>query len=534
MLAKAAQEFDELCEIKDIKDRVRIACEKFSAGNISAKAIRLLYDKLDTQNKMTLLEGIYDEKNPNTLENMRRCPPNMFLFEGLSHKRREQYSLAFIIAQEIIYKYKVCKIPENKQRYEKACRDVENLILAKYGLEDNVPWLLENGKRIALEKIIRRKEHTTSKLNLPTNMTIGVELEFTGVDRRIVGNFMGRLGLNVVDKILHVGHEEKSFSAWQIKSDISIKQKKKVKENGKWTTKIVDDAGHAGVEIVSPILEDSEYSWRQLESVCNAIKFLGGRCNDSCGGHIHIGSDVLGLDTNAWKNFVTMWREVEPLIYIISNRRGESSRAKIGKYASSVEGEIDSTLCFKSISIRTEDDLKDFAKSISGHNRYKGLNLINLSPISTSLIKPKRTIEFRIPNGIIDYEIIRENILLFGKMLKISKLRSIEPTIKQKEFESFMEPGLEEREKLTRFLDFVFDTDEERQTFFKRWLYNAGNKEKITVRRRKYSKQNEPNPKEIMEQIREISETVDSTRQMEAMETMIEDFERQKEVDRND
>lgn len=238
---------------------------------------------------------------------------------------------------------------------------------------------------------------------------------------------------------------------------------------------------------------------------------------------------MLGVDANAWKNFLLIWREVEPILYLIANRRGEKARNGIGQYADTLEREIDS-YSVTSLKVKTEEDIRKIGEKL-GINRYKGLNLKNLYESKSPYAPPKNTIEFRLPNGNVNYDIIRENVLLFGRMIRIAKLRAVEPSIKKKEFEALLENDLEEKEKVERLLNLLFDTEREKSIFRNRWVYNSGGRDNVFVRQRKYKKQWVPEKLRLKEEIAMIAENVSQSEQMYAMEAMVGDLTQQHETE---
>ena len=50
---------------------------------------------------------------------------------------------------------------------------------------------------------------------------------------------------------------------------------------------------HAGIEIVSPVLRDSDNCWTDLCDVCKIVS-ENANLTDNVGGHIHIGTQILG------------------------------------------------------------------------------------------------------------------------------------------------------------------------------------------------------------------------------------------------
>ena len=74
-------------------------------------------------------------------------------------------------------------------------------------------------------------------------------------------------------------------------------------------------------------------------------------------------------------------------------------------------------------------------------------------------------------------------------MHKICKLRAIDPSIKQKEWDDFFEKDLEEKEKVIRFLDLVFDSEKEKDIFYGRWSSLAGQNINVHFSNLTYKKQ---------------------------------------------
>ena len=67
---------------------------------------------------------------------------------------------------------------------------------------------------------------------------------------------------------------------------------------------------------------------------------------------------------------------------------------------------------------------------------------------------------------------------------------------------------LEEKEKLSRFLNLIFDSENEKQIFRERWFYNSGSAEYITVRKRNYKKQWHSEKKFKIKEMERLSRSV--------------------------
>lgn len=191
-----------------------------------------------------------------------------------------------------------------------------------------------------LNKILNENEEKyTSEINLPTEMTIGIEIESVGKD---ANDFFESKG-------------EILFPDWICKYDSSIRHKKST---------------DSGVEIASPILTGSNKSTtKAIRKVGTILNELGQYTNDSCGGHIHIGADYL-TNVQAWKNLLEIWGNTEPILYIIGNEKGDIPRSGINIFAEPISGKFEKALSSGTINLNDENDLKEFKLNILKFQRF--------------------------------------------------------------------------------------------------------------------------------------------------------------------
>lgn len=183
-------------------------------------------------------------------------------------------------------------------------------------------------------------------------------------------------------------------------------------------------------------------------------------------GHIHIGANFLGEDYKAWENFFSIYSECEELFYKMSNESGQIPRRTISEVAAISN---DTLLDVPMIKITTKNELNRIIERMN--SRYhRGLNFSHMT------VGEIQTIEYRIPNGTIDIEILRENIYLIGKLLTVSKQMSENPEYKIKEFELLMSHDLTEREKEEVLLSLLFNDEKERSIYRNRWESIKDNK----------------------------------------------------------
>jgi len=90
-----------------------------------------------------------------------------------------------------------------------------------------------------------------------------------------------------------------------------------------------------GLEASSPILKDTNITWQSLESVCSYLNKIG-YIDEHCGGHIHIGTQVIGANFQAWENFIKLWIVYEDIILRFVCGEYLILRSKINEWAAPI------------------------------------------------------------------------------------------------------------------------------------------------------------------------------------------------------
>ena len=186
------------------------------------------------------------------------------------------------------------------------------------------------------------------------------------------------------------------------------------KYNEKWFIKnepsVID-----GAEINSPVLKDTNASWISLKKICHMISEYA-TIDAKAGGHIHIGTQVLGNNPKSWLNFIKFWSVYENVIYRFSYGEFLNARQDISSYASPA-----STLFWYAY-----EDLKplkylDNYVIISKIN-YARCKAVNFKKVTNfTSFNQDNTIEFRCPNGTLNPIIWQNNVNLFVNILLYAK-----------------------------------------------------------------------------------------------------------------
>ena len=266
-------------------------------------------------------------------------------------------------------------------------------------------------------------------LGFDENITFGLELEFE--NSYIIG---------LKDRLKEELSKIKLSPSWYVQGDATLIR---------------------GAEISSPILTDKSYDWDNLKQVCGIVSQYASIGKNS-GGHIHIGTQVLGNKTKNWLNFIKIWSVYENIIYRFVYGEFLNARTSMRGYAEPILRE--------SSTISLED-----IKTILPHYRYQAVSFGNVSNFET--IKNRNTIEFRCPNGTLNPIIWQNNVNFFVNLLLYSKSSRYNDDIvesrKQKNGNKYSEMYWYEEiylQQALEFCDMVFTNNLDKVYFLRQYL----------------------------------------------------------------
>ena len=305
-------------------------------------------------------------------------------------------------------------------------RDVKKRDYAARKIDKKLDGVFRKIDELEKEKLDNYNKY--KKINLPENMTFGIEIEATGKYRELLP--------------VHLGE-------WKKVSD--------------------DSTGSNGQEIVSPIMHDSLEYTNQIYKVNDILQNIGMEATQKCGGHVHIGADYIKTE-EGFRQLIELWGNAEEIYYLISNRPGELPRDGIERYAAPVskkfeEANLGNTNCF----------IQD-AKRIFENDKYRSLNLKNVNGV-------KNTIEFRVSNGTINGDTWIENIRLYGRTIemaqalgqivdKLETARELTEEEKRKlELKERLKVDISLDEKMDILMQMLFN-EEEREVYYERYKTN--------------------------------------------------------------
>ena len=244
-----------------------------------------------------------------------------------------------------------------------------------------------------------------------------------------------------------------------------------------------------GAELVSPILTDSEKDWQDVADICEHIKRYPGLkgkevvANEKCGLHVHFDSKCLTSNPDIFRNFMKLYAESEELLYKMCNDKNDPIRkGAINKSFDCLEHVVSAMWrngmaapIGKKILKQIENgtlkvSYKKFGKlkMLAGkykldERRYAGLNLTNIG-------NPKKdTIEFRMANGTLDSEVIKQNVFLYASIINAAIEVTEHPEKYKYELSEFYRTDLTEQEKVVSFLNLIIENSEDRKIYMDRW-----------------------------------------------------------------
>lgn len=294
--------------------------------------------------------------------------------------------------------------------------------------------MIKNYIQDLLCEIINTEFSYRDILDLPSELTFGLEIEYENVDEQLVKNYLKDNGLN-----------------WNYKSEDSLLN---------------------GGEIVSPILVNNKQSWIELKKICLYLKEQMAITNVNAGAHVHIGANIIGDNYLKWVEFVKLYMYYENIIYRYSYGEELYARKDIKKYAEPIAPRLyDEFYLFEKAT-----SLQTFSKKVP-KSRFFSLNFCNIKFDNISENKNKNTIEFRSPNGTINEKIWQNNVNTFAKMIlavmnnKVD-IEYIDYEIKQEEscFNKDFYYNEIYLKKAIEFANTIFDNNIDKLMFLKQYI----------------------------------------------------------------
>lgn len=207
------------------------------------------------------------------------------------------------------------------------------------------------------------------------NQTFGVEIELTGITRKkaaqVIADYFGTESFYIGTHYDTYGARDGEGRTWKAMSDSSIRIE-----------------GGQEVEIVTPVLKYSDIE--DLQEIVRKLRKSGAKANNTCGIHIHIGSEKHTAKTLS--NLVNIMTSKQNLIYTALGIKSERER-----YCRKLESELSEKI--RKIKPDTLEKMADiwydgYYDDRNAHYNSSRYHCLNLHSVFT-----KGTVEFRLFNS---------------------------------------------------------------------------------------------------------------------------------------
>lgn len=226
-----------------------------------------------------------------------------------------------------------------------------------------------------------------------------------------------------------------------------------------------DGSLNNGAEIISPILTDNYNNWMDLKNVCRKV-FNIASVNENSGGHIHIGTQILGRNYQSWVNFCKLWSTYENIFYRFLYGEYLNARTSLKRYAPPVARK------FKDVDTivgKVKDQIYLYDKE-----KYEGCSFFH---VKSGKMCDRNTIEFRCPNSSKNPIIHQNNINLLVKSLSYCTTTSFNDDviskriISNRDYDLFLNTYNEiYLQQALELADLVFKNNKDKVYFLRQYL----------------------------------------------------------------
>ena len=243
-----------------------------------------------------------------------------------------------------------------------------------------------------------------------------------------------------------------------------------------------------GKEITTPMLNDNNKTWQDLNNVCNLIKKYGSIGKNS-GGHIHIGAHSFKYKKEELLNLIYLWSSFENIIFRFSYGEYLSNRPSLTSYAKPIAYQYYKTYEeYKNSKYTTIDDLLKRLK----YSKNLALNFKHVTNFQEK--KDMNTIEVRCPNESLNAIIKQNELLFFYSLFNYAKVDNFDfdlvKKINKDNFEIFNDLSYYNKVYLNQALklaDLIYNNNLDKIYFLTQYLKHFQISDKLLVKSKRFT-----------------------------------------------
>ena len=285
-------------------------------------------------------------------------------------------------------------------------------------------------------------------LDLPNFVTIGLELEYENLAKKVVDEYVGN-----------------NFKKWRSSTDGTV----------------MSNEDMSGGEIISPILYDNVITWFELEKICQFLQKNKATASECAGGHVHIGTNILDTDIENWLTFLKIYVVYEHVLFRFFYGDKLNGRSLIDKYAPPIADDLSILIKDGHTTLLLRDLKEQFRK-------YGAINFRTIKVNADGKINDGETIEFRTPNGTIFQVIEQNNINTITKLLLAARNKQVDVDFLdyklKNEFYGYKKYSHLYNEVCLKdaleFVDLVFNHNIDKVYFLRQYLKDFSNNYKLS------------------------------------------------------
>ena len=329
--------------------------------------------------------------------------------------------------------------------------NLNNILLSKKSNE--MFSLLRGSDLLDLLEVVENTDiEYRDRIYIPKDVTFGLEIEYESVNRKKVTDFI-----------------EKNVRDWNSGRDGSV---------------------YSGGEIRSPILTDERKTWEDLKKVCEYLKKENAVMSKKAGGHIHIGTPVLGDNVEGWRIFLKIVMLYENILYRFYYGDKLNGRPGIGEYALPISEELFENL-YEINHSTTVREIRHYLPT----DRYRSINFKNVKFYSPEEKANMNTIEIRCPNASKEQIIWQNNVNTTAKMFLSSGAHVIDEEYldyRLKDFNPDVDNSFIYNEvflkKVLELVDIIFSNNLDKVYFLRQYLksFQSGFEAPIAVKAKRF------------------------------------------------
>ena len=236
-----------------------------------------------------------------------------------------------------------------------------------------------------------------------SDITFGIELEFVEGDSNAIARELYDLGICSSPRMEAYHGGINVPGKWKLEEDCSVT--------------LYDRGG----ELISPVLQDTPETWRQIEIICEVARRHGGYVNWETGGHVHISAEPLDGKRQRWRRLFKAFKGTEEAIFRFSG--GEQGRFRGTNYAESSVDELGEVLQTRLPEEGTLDDFRNALDSDNSGIYWEKFRSINLEPFTTGI---RNAIEIRAFNGSLTPGVIQANVKVAAGLIHTAERSRIQ------------------------------------------------------------------------------------------------------------